>query len=99
MATMSSNSASFGLFSAPPPNPAPGRPAIISTQEPVFTSDLSLAKRLQMIREREGEDAVLTGGTRSLHRRLLALNVGDVQRLTSTRASLQSQPRPTVLSA
>ena len=45
---------------------------------PVFS------KKLAQISEREGEDAVLTGGTRSLSRRLLALNIAEVH----------SQPSP-----
>ncbi len=39
----------------------------------------ALSKKLAQISEREGEDAVLTGGTRSLSRRLLALNVAEVR--------------------
>ena len=43
--------------------------------QPASEIDSRISAKLAKISEREGEDAVLTGGTRSLHRRLLALNV------------------------
>lgn len=58
-------------------------------------ADLHWSKKLQLISEREGEDAILTGGTRSLHRRLLALNVHEAQRTTASRVTgpvFTSQP-------
>ena len=42
----------------------------------------ALSKKLAQISEREGEDAVLTGGTRSLSRRLLALNITEIRNQT-----------------
>ena len=40
-------------------------------------------KKLRSIAEREGEDAHITGGTRSLHRRLLALNLRETPAVTA----------------
>ena len=40
-----------------------------------FETESAYGKKLRMISEKEGEDAQITGGTRSLHRRLLALNL------------------------
>ena len=99
MATTLSNSATFGLFHASPSSGVlptrlshgPSRDSLTAA------SDLPLAKRLQMIREREGEDAVLTGGTRSLHRRLLALNIQE--RMAAPRSAHSTQARSTPLSA
>ena len=42
---------------------------------PPFELEGTLVRKLSFISEREGEDAQITGGTRSLHRRLLALNL------------------------
>ncbi len=50
---------------------------VMREQSPLTDHDQHLQKKLQRISEREGEDAILTGGTRSLHRRLLALNVQE----------------------
>ena len=83
------NSRDFGLFS-----PASGglNPLISKPELPhgavqaTTTTETVLSKKLALISEREGEDAVLTGGTRSLHRRLLALNIYE------TTSGVQAQP-------
>ena len=65
----------FGFFASSPKTKArvtdPTCAATVDRLESV------LAKKLAQISEREGEDAVLTGGTRSLSRRLLALNMTE----------------------
>ena len=79
MATSTTSSASFGLFSPLPKLSAFPKPT--RNLPPSTVTELSLSRKLQLISEREGEDAALTGGTRSLHRRLLALNLQGSVRL------------------
>ena len=59
---------------------------ICNHEKTIFDSRVgpSLQKRLRRIREREGDDAAITGGTRSLHRRLLALNIYETSNATQT---------------
>ena len=57
-----------------------GSKNMVSKADPFSSQDTLRAKqhfetKLQHICKCEGEDAALTGGTRSLHRRLLALNM------------------------
>ena len=84
MATSATSSAGFGLFSPLPhlsTNPRSSR-NLPSSLPP----EASLSRKLQQISEREGEDAAITGGTRSLHRRLLALNLDGASRMRPSRA-------------
>lgn len=74
MATNTSTNASFGLF-----GPLPTAPATRILRSSI-AAEPALGGQLEVIREREGDDAGLTGGTRSLHRRLLALNLGSSHR-------------------
>ncbi len=77
----------LGLFGPHGTKVAASRSNILSLREiasPETPSSLFFEKRLQLISEREGEDAALTGGTRSLHRRLLALNIDDTRNAAQT---------------
>ena len=92
MATSTTSPANFGLFSPLPKLSAV--PKLTRNLPASAVTELSLSKKLQLISEREGEDAVLTGGTRSLHRRLLALNLNASARLAPSRAAaIIVQPR------
>ncbi len=68
---------------------------VMREQSPLADRDQHLQKKLQRISEREGEDAILTGGTRSLHRRLLALNVREpLEGLEARSGRGMSNPHP-----
>ncbi len=78
MASTTTSPARFGLFNPLPDSFHTSRPRLSPAQETASTlvrDNLDLVAQLQVITEREGEDAAITGGTRSLHRRLLALNI------------------------
>ena len=91
----------LGLFEIVPGRrgSSPSRLLPTRAETPVVSVDEgSLVQQLARISEREGEDAALTGGTRSLHRRLLALNFHDLHpapfpsstRLTITQETLSA---------
>ena len=84
MATSTTSSTSFGLFGPLPKLST--RPKISRNLSTSSVAEQSLVRKLQLIGEREGEDAILTGGTRSLHRRLLALNLHGSSRPAPSKA-------------
>ena len=90
------NSKNFGLFHSDPktvtPASARGSAPRGQPQPPSDSADY-LSKRMERISEREGEDAILTGGTRSLHRRLLALNIYDARPVSQARPIAGSSPK------
>ncbi len=86
--------------------PVSGRPGSSDFQKTLVSNDSQfesakdtpLSRQLAMISQREGEDAALTGGTRSLHRRLLALNFHELPPAASPR-SAHTPSLPKTLSA
>ncbi len=96
MAGSISNSQNFGLFKSDRKIAASAHPrspeTLHLTQSP-SSMDLYLSKKMERISEREGEDAILTGGTRSLHRRLLALNIYESRPTSQARPAAESSPK------
>ena len=90
------NSQNFGLFQADRKtvSPASARgPELRHQTQPPSDLDIYLSKKMERISEREGEDAILTGGTRSLHRRLLALNIYEAKPVSQARPTAGSSPK------
>ncbi len=76
MANSLVNPENFGFFVSSVPSYV--RVADLEHAAACSQMETAFTKKLAQISEREGEDAVLTGGTRSLSRRLLALNISEI---------------------
>ena len=87
------NSKHFGLFHSDHKTASARGPAPRTQPQPPSDSANYLSKKMERISEREGEDAILTGGTRSLHRRLLALNIYDARPVSPARPIAGSSPK------
>ena len=74
MTNSSVRSEKFGFFTAGSRGNTLGAGTSVASST---MHEIVASKKLAQISEREGEDAALTGGTRSLSRRLLALNLTE----------------------